>query len=118
MPQRTHLPPAKLFEGLDVIFNGRFQDYINHLLFPHRFCLCLDPLNVLGEELFPDVLYIISISDIQFFNVFAKELFPDIALQLWERGEQSRLEEVSRKVLVQHVPAAFISGTIGTCKKS
>ena len=64
------------------------------------------------------MLYIISISDIIFLNIFAKELFPDIALQLWERGEQSRLEEVPREVLVQHVPAPFISGTIGTCKKS
>ena len=94
-----------------------FQDYINHLHFPHRFCLCLDPLNVLGEELFPDVLYHFYIR-YYILKLFAKELFPDIALQLWERGEQSRLEEVSRKVLVQHVPAAFISGTIGTCKKS
>ena len=64
------------------------------------------------------MFYIISISDVIFLNIFAKELFPDIALQLWERGEQSRLEEVAREVLVQHVPAALLSGTIGTCKKS
>ena len=80
--------------------------------------VCALTLSMYSEKNSFLMFYIISISDIIFLNVFAKELFPDIALQLWERGEQSWLEEVARKVLVQHVPAAFISGTIGTCKKS
>ena len=49
-------------------------------------------------------LYRISI----FLNWFAKELFPDVALQLWEGGEQSRLEKVPCEVLVQHVPGGGV----------
>ena len=62
--------------------------------------VCALTLSMYSEKNSFLMFYIISISDIQFLNVFAKELFPDVALQLWEGGEQSRLEKVSSEVLV------------------